>query len=85
MNFSHRKHRGPEVEEGMETVIEDIKERRYNTAEYSLDDETGAKAVECIPTSAEATERKKVAALDDLNVCFSLIPYSHVSAQEKSP
>lgn len=55
--------------EGMEAVIEDIKERKYNTAEYLLDDESGAKAVECIPISAvDGKERTKVLALDDLNV-----------------
>jgi hypothetical protein len=86
VNFSHCKHKIPEVEGEMEAIIEDIKERRYNTTEYSLDDETDAKAVECIPTSStEAKERKKVVGLDDLNVCFSLIPYTHVSAQEKGP
>jgi len=69
----------------MEAVIEDIKQRRYNTTEYSLDDETGAKAVECIPTSAtEAKKRKKVVGLDDLNVCSSLALCTHVSAQEKN-
>ena len=56
----------------MDAVVEDIKAKRYDITEYSLDDETCAKAVECIPTSAVlAKERAKVVGLDDLNV-FSL-------------
>jgi hypothetical protein len=50
----------------MEKVIEN---RRYTTQEYIFDDETGIKAVECIPASSGAVqERKNVSTLDDLNV-----------------
>jgi hypothetical protein len=82
VNFSHHcKQKIPEIEGEMEAIIEDIKERRYNTTEYSLDDETDAKAVECIPTSStEAKERKKVVGLDDLNVRSSLVVCTHFSA-----
>lgn len=53
----------------MEGVIEDIKERRYDTKEHLLDDGINVKAIECLPLSAvKANEPKKVVALDDLNV-----------------
>ena len=53
----------------MEAVIEDIKDRKYEAKEYILDDGINVKAIECLPLSAvKASERKKVVALDDLNV-----------------
>jgi hypothetical protein len=56
----------------MEAVIEDIKAMKYDNKEYILDDGTNVKAVECIPSSGvKFNERKKVAALDDLNVWSS--------------
>lgn len=62
--------------ERMEKVIEDIKDQRYTTQEYLFDNETGVKAVECVPVSAGAVqERKNVSALDDLNVFpFASVP-----------
>jgi hypothetical protein len=61
------------MEEDADKLIKDIKERRFLTTEYSLDDGTGAKAAESIPASAvEKSEHLKVVALDDLQVISSL-------------
>lgn len=55
-----------------DNLIDDIKERRFQTTEYSLDEETGAKAAESNPVSAVGKkERLKVGALDDLHVFLS--------------
>jgi hypothetical protein len=60
-------------EEDADKLMEDIKERRFHTTEYSLDDRIGAKAAESIPASAvEKNETLKVVALDDLQVISSL-------------
>ena len=58
-------------ESDTEKIIEDVKERKFQTREYSLDLEPGAKAVESIPASAVGRkESLKVVALDDLHVSF---------------
>ena len=68
----------------MEAVIEDIKERKYDTKEYLLDDGTNVKVVECIPYSGvKSNERKKVVALDDLNVWSDYL-CADASAKEES-
>ena len=67
----------------MEGAIGDIKARNHETKEYVLDDGSDVKAVECIPSSrVDANERKKVLALDDLNV-YSAYLYADVSAKEE--
>ena len=74
------------MEEASDKLIEDIKERRFHTTDYSLDDGTGAKAAESIPVSAvEKNEPLKVVALDDLQVLSSLAIRLTASAEETSP
>lgn len=56
-------------EVNIDLLVEDVKERRFQTTEYSLADEGGAKAVESIPISAVGKkEPLNVVALDDLQV-----------------
>lgn len=52
----------------MSKLIDDVKEKRYNKAEYALEDGSGGLSVELVPASIQATERTKIAALDDLKV-----------------
>ena len=53
----------------MEKLVAEVKEKKYNTNKYSLDDGSGAKAVECIPESAVGVkERTAITSVDDLNV-----------------
>ena len=53
----------------MDKAVEDVKEGRYTTSEYSPEDGSDSRVVECIPASAvTAQERKNVISLDDLNV-----------------
>jgi hypothetical protein len=75
------------MEEGnTDKLMEDIKERRFHTTEYSLDDGTGAKAAESIPASAVGkNESLEVVALDDLQVISSLAIRLTASAEETSP
>jgi len=67
-------------------LIEDIQERRFQTTEYSLDDETGAKASESIPVSAVGKNQPlKVVALDDLQVFSYPVIRLTLQAEETSP
>jgi hypothetical protein len=52
----------------MSKLIDDVKEKRYNKAEYALEDGSSGLAVELVPASVQATERTKIVALDDLKV-----------------
>jgi len=54
----------------MDKLIQEVKERKYDTKEFIFDEESGVKGVESIPLSAvNAKNRKTVSGLDDLKVC----------------
>jgi hypothetical protein len=58
----------------MDEIIEDVKEKRFNTVEYPFGDESALKLVESLPLSLDtALERTEALTLDNLNVflpCF---------------
>ena len=64
-------------EDSTDKLVEDVKERRYQTTEYALSVEGGAKAVDSIPLSAVGKQESlNVAGLDDLRVyslCMSIL------------
>jgi hypothetical protein len=58
----------------MSNLVEDVKNGKFNSKEYSLEDGSGAKAVEFIPSSAvTSNERLTVNGLDDLKVPLHLL------------
>jgi len=57
----------------MDGIIEDVKQKRYNTVEYPVGDDSSVKLVECLPASTEEDiERARVVTLDELNVLLAL-------------
>jgi hypothetical protein len=58
----------------MDKIIEDVKEKRYNTIEYPFGDESALKLMESLPLSQEkALQRTEALTLDELNVFPSLL------------
>jgi len=57
----------------MDGIIEDVKEKRYNTVESPFGDDSSVKLVECLPASTQNDiERAQVVTFDELNVLFAL-------------
>jgi hypothetical protein len=58
----------------MDKMIEDVKEKRFNSVEYSFGDESTLKLMESLPLSVEKDlERTKFLSLDELNVFPPLV------------
>ena len=68
----------------MTNFVDEVKERKYATTEYSLDDGSQATAVECLPESTAATkERLNVTGLDDLKVAILVQTFTDVKLKKK--
>ena len=59
----------------MAELIEDVKEQRFVTEEYSLQDGSDGKAVEYLPASSAGKERSMILSLDDSKVATRSAPY----------
>jgi hypothetical protein len=68
----------------MERVIDDIKEKRYNTVEYPFSNDSSVKLVESLPASTEKPlQRTEALAFDELNVRTLGWLYADLLVKEK--
>jgi hypothetical protein len=60
----------------MDQALQNVKDQKYETIEYTLEDGSDVKAFDSLPASSHPKERKQVTNLDDIDVRRTKLNYT---------